>query len=486
MPFNSVPFLFLFLPGILVLSLAFGRYGRSVVGIFLTNGFLFLASIVFCLWAGPLAVWALLASVVGNYIVGLLLGATSGSLWRRLWLTGGILANLALLLACKYCPPLPALAGGLPGATWLAQLLSGSSTLTHVAVPIGVSFYTLKGISYLVDVFRGTVPATHDPIRFGCYQTLFPQLLAGPICRYQQIAAQLARRSPSLTDWSEGASRLIMGLAEKLLLADTLGRVADAAFRIPPQELSWLVAWSGAICYVLQLYYDWCGYTDMAIGVGRILGFSFPENFDYPYRSASLREFWSRWHMTLTSWLRDYIYRPLAGERPSRLRAGGTILVAFFFFGLWHGATWNFIVWGGFNACFLMLEGALPALFASRKAWGFRYGSTLLLVLIGWVIFRAPSLAHAADYLKAMAGSFSLGVQSNWVWWHLFAADTALALGAGVLLAFPVYPNLRRRAMAVAPICTTTVEKIGLLCLLVLSLLTLFGSDSTTFLAVAF
>ena len=184
--------------------------------------------------------------------------------------------------------------------------------MTHVAVPIGVSFYTLKGISYLVDVFRGTVPATRDPIRFGCYQTLFPQLLAGPIVRYQQIAAQLARRSPGLTDWSEGASRLIMGLAEKLLLADTLGRVADAAFRIPPQELSWLAAWSGALCYVLQLYYDWCGYTDMAIGVGRILGFSFPENFDYPYQSASLREFWSRWHMVCCITIRCFCFSLLS------------------------------------------------------------------------------------------------------------------------------------------------------------------------------
>lgn len=282
------------------------------------------------------------------------------------------------------------------------SLIGGQTvSLNQIALPIGISFFTFQIMSYVIDVYRGTVPPQKSLAKLALYISLFPQLIAGPIVRYSDVAAQIDERNVTLGGIYTGAVRFMIGLSKKVLLSNQMAAIADAAFiqSDPPA----LLAWMGAVAYALQIYFDFSGYSDMAIGLGKLFGFDFLENFNYPYISSSVKEFWRRWHISLSSWFRDYLYIPLGGSHCSREKTYRNLLIVFSMTGLWHGASWNFVVWGLWHGAFLILERVLGNRFRMPKWLGHIY--TMLVVLIGWVFFRADTLGQAAVYLRSMAGN---------------------------------------------------------------------------------
>ena len=414
MVFSSPIFLFGFLPVVLLASLLVGRSAQ--------NAILLVGSLVFYAWGEPVFVLLLLASIGLNY--GIARGFSEHGKRRSALLGIGVGLNLLLLATFKYGTFLfenaSALFGwnGAGSAEWVSE---------WPTMPIGISFYTFQAISYLVDVSRGQCRPQRNLLDLGLYLSMFPQLIAGPIVRYSEIEDQLANRKRSLDGFNQGAARFVRGLAKKVLIADTLAVVADAAFEAAPGSLGMSMAWFGLVCYALQLYYDFSGYSDMAIGMGRMFGFRFPENFDFPYVARSVREFWRRWHMTLSRWFRDYLYIPLGGNRRSQGRVAFNLLVVFALCGLWHGASWGFLVWGLYHGCFLFLE---------RTAWGtwvsnlpriIQHGYLLGIVLIGWVFFRSETLMQAVGYFQLL-----IGVASE----TDSARSLAQPIGNGVILAF--------------------------------------------------
>jgi alginate O-acetyltransferase complex protein AlgI len=275
---------------------------------------------------------------------------------------------------------------------------------TPIALPLGVSFFTFHGISYLIDIYRRDARAQSSFTCCALYLALFPQLIAGPIIRYHDIAEQLLHRCVTLEQFSSGIQRFIFGLAKKVLLANPLGAIVDAIFRLPAEELAMSCAWLGIVCYSLQIYFDFSGYSDMAIGLARMFGFEFRENFNYPYISQSVREFWRRWHISLSTWFRDYLYIPLGGNRASMWRTYVNLWVVFLLCGLWHGASWNFVVWGCLHGMYLVNERLGFEKVIARLWRPLRHAYTLALVLIGWVFFRADSPTTACHYLASMFG----------------------------------------------------------------------------------
>ncbi|HEY1378195.1 MAG TPA: MBOAT family O-acyltransferase [Gemmataceae bacterium] len=419
MVFSSPIFLFAFLPLALAAYFATPRRFRNAV--------LLTVSLFFYVWGEPRYPWVLPASIAGNFAAGLALARTESPRRRRWLLTTAVIANLGLLVAFKYTCFLAETVN--PLMTW-AGLRPFRLIPPHL--PLGVSFFTFQAIAYVADVARRDVPAERRPVRFGLAAALFPHLIAGPIVRYRDLAGQLGDRRVPLEDFAAGVRRITAGLAKKVLLANTLAWAADQAFHRPPAELGVGAAWLGLVCYALQIYFDFSGYSDMAIGLGRLFGFTFPENFRHPYAAESVTAFWRRWHMSLSSWLRDYLYIPLGG---GRRRATFNVLVVFAACGLWHGAAWTFVVWGLWHGAFLVIErsGAV-----STFARPLRHAWTLLAVLGGWVLFRADSLAHAAGYFAALAGA-GRGVRAA----DLLAGDVALALAVGVPACLPVLDWLR-------------------------------------------
>lgn len=381
MVFSEPIFLFIFLPLTLALYFISGRGARNIV--------LLLMSLFFYAWGEKIYVLVLLGSIAVNYGFGLLI---SGALGRRrlvaLW--GGVFANLALLGYFKYT-------GFLLGSFGFADAAAHAPPL-----PIGISFFTFQALSYLIDLYFGRVQVQRDPLRLALYISLFPQLIAGPIVRYAEIDAALIDRTTTRGDVSAGTHRFVQGLAKKAFLADPLGLVADQIFGIPAGGLSLEVAWLGALCYSLQLYFDFSAYSDMAIGLGRIFGFRFPENFDYPYVSTSITEFWRRWHMTLSRWFRDYLYIPLGGNRAGSGRTYLNLSIVFLATGLWHGAAWTFVFWGAYHGAFLILErlGLGRLLLLSPR--GLRHTYLILVVIFGWVAFRAETFAQMSDFYASM------------------------------------------------------------------------------------
>lgn len=297
---------------------------------------------------------------------------------------------------------------------WLVDLVSEWPTM-----PIGISFYTFQAVSYLVDVYRGHCHAQRSIAGVGLYLSMFPQLIAGPIVRYSEIEEQLSKRTRSSSDFNDGVVRFVRGLAKKVLIADTLAIGADMAFEATSGSLSVSMAWLGLLCYGFQLYFDFSGYSDMAIGIGRMFGFRFPENFDFPYASKNVREFWRRWHMTLSRWFRDYLYIPLGGNRKSSARVAFNLSLVFVLCGFWHGASWSFIVWGLYHGAFLAVERLGLGSVLNRLPTIVQRIYLLLAVFIGWILFRADSLASAFDYGRSLIGlgptatvsSFAVGLE---------------------------------------------------------------------------
>jgi len=380
MLFSGIPFLYYFLPIVLILYFLTPRK--------LKNALLLAASLFFYAWGEPKYVVLMVASILSFWAFGL---AIEKSNHKRLWLVLSILAGAAMLAVFKYAD--------FAINNWNA--LTGLSVpLLKLALPIGISFYTFQCISYTIDVYRGDTKAQRNIISFGAYVALFPQLIAGPIVRYVDVAKELDSRKTTLEDFSEGLFKFLVGLGKKVLLANPFGELTNI-FR-DAAEPSVLFYWLYAIAFTLHIYFDFSGYSDMAIGLGRILGFRFPRNFNYPYISKSVTEFWRRWHMTLSGWFRDYVYIPLGGNRVSKGRWVFNILVVWMLTGLWHGASWNFVVWGLMFAVLLLIEKWVP--FLQKLPSVLRHGYVILLVIISFVIFNADSLTQAGQDILGMFG----------------------------------------------------------------------------------
>jgi alginate O-acetyltransferase complex protein AlgI len=272
-------------------------------------------------------------------------------------------------------------------------------------MPIGISFFTFQSLSYVIDVYRGTVKAQKNIYHVALYISFFPQLIAGPIVKYHDIEYQIEFRRETITNFYEGAKRFSFGLGKKIIIANTLGKVADEIFALEINELDWRIAWIGIICYSLQIYFDFSGYSDMAIGLGKLFGFNFLENFNYPYISKSITEFWRRWHISLSTWFKEYLYIPLGGNRKSVLRTYINLLIVFLVTGAWHGASWTFIVWGLWHGLFIILEKLINInRYQTLPQRIFRHFYTIIIFLLGWVFFRSDKITYAFNYIKVMFG----------------------------------------------------------------------------------
>ncbi|MCB1703567.1 MAG: MBOAT family protein [Halioglobus sp.] len=429
MLFTSPVFLFAFLP--LVLALHYFAPAR------LKNSVLLLASLLFYSWGETLYVLLMLVSIAANYCFGVAIEHFRQSRYPRLWLAIGVATNLSLLAAFKYANFLVDTANALLQWADIPPIV-----LAPVHLPLGISFFTFQAMSYIIDVYRGDVAAQRRPGHVALYIALFPQLVAGPIVRYHDISKQIVQRHIGSSLFVSGARRFLMGLAKKLLIANSMGQVATAAFSAPTAELGFALAWLGIICYALQIYFDFSGYSDMAIGLGRMLGFRFQENFNYPYIATSLQDFWRRWHISLSSWFRDYLYIPLGGNRSGAARTYFNLMLVFFLCGLWHGASWNFVLWGMIHGCFLVLERGPFGAFLNALWRPLRHAYTLIVVCFAWVFFRAETLPQAFDYAAVMLGMGEATPVAGFLAGVILKPDILAALLAGAVLAAPVYPWL--------------------------------------------
>ena len=427
MLFSSIPFLFYFLPCVLILYLIAPKCLKNTV--------LLLSSLVFYAWGEPrYVIWMLLAITLG-YIFGLLIERfKEKKRISKLFMILSVASSLAMLGYFKY---VDFFIGNFNAITGL------SVPLLKIALPIGISFYTFQILSYTVDVYRGDVAAQKNPIDLAAYVALFPQLIAGPIVRYSDVAEQLKSRTHSFEKTALGARRFMIGLGKKILIANILGELCDT-FRASDDK-SVLFFWLYAVAYSLHIYFDFSGYSDMAIGLGKIFGFDFLENFNYPYISASITEFWRRWHISLGSWFRDYVYIPLGGNRVSRLRHLFNIFVVWMLTGFWHGAAWNFIVWGLFFAVLLMVE-KLWLLKYLKKSRVLSHIYVVVLIIISFVIFDASSMGQAFSYIGSMFGAGGYPLVSTEFLYYFRSYGVVLILG--IIGATPLPKKLWNRIAA--------------------------------------
>ena len=410
MLFSSIPFLYAFLP--LTATLYFAAPKK------LKNGVLLLFSLVFYGWGEPKYLLLMLFSITQGYIFGLLIERTRESRRSKVFLTASVFVSLLLLGYCKY---VDFFIGSFNSITGL------SVPLLKVALPIGISFYTFQILSYTIDVYRGDVPAQRNYVNLALYIAMFPQLIAGPIVRYSDIVPQLENRTHSIENAAYGIRRFTVGLSKKILIANVLAELVSG-FK-GSGEQSVLYYWLYAAACTLQIYFDFSGYSDMAIGLGRIFGFRFSENFDYPYISGSITEFWRRWHISLGSWFRDYVYIPMGGNRVSKPRFFFNILTVWFLTGFWHGADWNFIIWGLYFAALLLAEKSIPAKIKDKVPPIISHAYLMLVVVIGFVIFNADGIGSAAADLAGMfSGKYPL--YSETALYYLRSYLIPLAIGA--------------------------------------------------------
>lgn len=395
----------------------------------------------------------MLISIVANYIIGLLLHSahlkqderTTSKLIGspKFFLIIGVAINLCLLVTFKYANFIADNVNLL-----LAMVKLSPIDLKPVHLPLGISFFTFQALSYIVDVYRKQVSVQRSILDFALYISLFPQLIAGPIVRYKDIAEQILERETSVELFANGSRRFIYGLAKKILIANSLGQVADIIFAMSGNDLTTPIAWIGIIAYALQIYFDFSGYSDMAIGLGLMFGFKFFENFNYPYISKSIREFWRRWHISLSSWFRDYVYISLGGNRVPKARVYLNLLLVFILTGFWHGASWNFLIWGLFHGAFLTCEHAGFSR-VLEKAWRpVQHIYVLLVALIGWVFFRAEDLPHALAYIATMFNPADIQT-TPFQYAQFMTNEVILAFIIGFILTTPIYIKLRDRVASV-------------------------------------
>lgn len=420
MLFSSIPFLYYFLP--LVLLIYF------VVPRFLKNTVLLLSSLLFYAWGEPKYVFLMIFTVLTNYCLGLLIEKFRSTIWARIFVIFSLVFSLGLLGYFKYADFFIKNFSALTGI---------SVNLLNIALPIGISFYTFQILSYTVDVYRGNVKAQKNPITLGTYIALFPQLIAGPIVRYSDIETQLSTRTHNFDKISLGIRRFVLGLSKKVILANTLGELCNTFHTTTDNSV--LFHWLFAIAYMLQVYFDFSGYSDMAIGLGKILGFDFCENFRYPFISSSISEFWRRWHISLGSWFRDYVYIPMGGNRVNKPRLLLNIFTVWFLTGFWHGAEWNFIVWGIYFCIFLLAEKFFLAEYL-KKAKVLSHIYVLFFTAISFVIFSATSMGNAFSLLGGMFGANNLPLLSAGFVYTL--KNYGFVLIISILASTPVFVKL--------------------------------------------
>lgn len=393
MLFSSIVFLFTFLPAVMILYYLLPVRFRNVI--------LLLASLVFYAWGEPVYLFLMLLSILFNYFSGLDIARNlQDKRAAKRSLVFNLIINLAVLGFFKY-------------EGFVLDTLNGILPV-HISchalpLPIGISFYTFQILSYIIDVYRGNVKVQTNLPNFALYVTMFPQLIAGPIVQYADVDEQLASREVSWTKFGEGSMYFIRGLAKKVLLANTSGMIFTEVSGLAKGNITVVTAWLGAFAYMFQIYFDFSGYSDMAIGLGKMFGFEFNMNFNYPYVSKSITEFWRRWHISLSSWFRDYVYIPLGGNRVSKIKHIRNLLIVWFLTGLWHGAAWNFVAWGLYYGVILIIEKYLLSPVLDRLPDVVRHIYSIVLVVIGWVLFFSSSFGQAADYIRVMFGAGAHG-----------------------------------------------------------------------------
>ncbi len=467
MVFSSTIFLFIFLPLVLIVNFLLKQAYR--------NFFLLLASLVFYAWGEGILVLLMLFSISINYISGI---GISYFLKRNPRLCKAVLGiaigmNLGLLLYYKY-------------ANFVVETLQEIGLYlaydhTNILLPIGISFFTFQGISYLVDVYREETVVQQNLFHLGLYISFFPQLIAGPIVRYHDIAEEIKERTIDLPLFVEGVIRFIRGLAKKVLIANSAALIADQAFSLPGVEISVATAWLGIVCYTIQIYFDFSGYSDMAIGLGKMLGFNFKENFNYPYISKSIQDFWRRWHISLSTWFRDYLYIPLGGNRGGSGKTYFNLIVVFFITGLWHGASFNFIFWGLFHGLFLILERS-KILRTAQWPIFLQHLYVLVVVVVGWVFFRAESMKEAFNYFRSMIGTTGGSDVTALVYLNTYSITMILL---AIIFAMPLRRKINDRIKEIQSIAWANGCEIGVylfyVFLLVLSMIELAQSSYNPF-----
>ena len=407
-------------------------------------------SLFFYAWGEPIFVFLMVFSIIVGWFIGLHVGEISGhsNAVRRKWFVTGVVFNVGLLFVFKYLTFT---------AHELGLLLGRDFSFLSISLPIGISFFTFQILSYIFDIYYGKASPQKNMLNVGLYIALFPQLIAGPIVRYDEIEKQIAARNENIHDFSDGMMRFIYGLAKKVLLANFIAQIADNIFDANT-SLSVATAWLGAVAYTLQIYFDFSGYSDMAIGLGKMFGFHFTENFNYPYISRSATEFWRRWHISLGTWFRDYVYIPMGGNRVSKVRWILNLFVVWTLTGLWHGANWTFVLWGLFYFVLLMMEKITNF---PEKIGVLAHIYALLAIIIGWTLFRSPDINHAMNYIGTMIGVGSTGLFDSTAWYYIYNGRTVWILG--VILSTPIVPMLKNRlnntkAMNICEPLLATVE----------------------------
>jgi alginate O-acetyltransferase complex protein AlgI len=431
MLFSSLLFLYCFLP----ISLL----GYYLINVNYRNYWLLLVSLIFFAWGGVSFTAILIGSIILNYFIGLKVQKHLGTRRGYWWLFTGVSANLVLLGIFKYANFVISNINSLLGSFSIPLIPD-----THIVLPIGISFYTFHSLSYLVDIYRRKTTAQRNIFDLSLYIGMFSQLIAGPIIRYSDVWQQLRGRTHNWVKFSYGIERFLIGLGKKVLLANTFAKVADAMFTSNVADLNALTAWLGIICYALQIYCDFSGYSDMAIGLGRMFGFEFLENFNFPYIARSVKEFWRRWHISLSSFFRDYVYIPLGGSRVKVSRTYLNLLIVFFLTGFWHGASWSFVVWGLFHGFFMVVErlGFEKVLEKTWKPLANLY--TLLVVIFAWVLFRADTLDHALNYWQAMFDFKASGMQTA-LFFSYMNQELYVAFAVAFAGSFGLFEFLRKR-----------------------------------------
>lgn len=420
MIFSSLEFLCVFLPVVFILYCVVPN--RRI-----KNGILIAASLFFYAYGEPVYVLLMLASVVANYL--LALGIAKSKAHKKAVLAVAVAANIGVLAVFKY-------AGFLVGS--VNGLFRLKLPVPELALPIGISFFTFQALSYVIDVYRGEVPAQKSFPKVLLYISFFPQLIAGPIVKYKDIYREIENRRQDRAEVVQGLQRFILGLGKKVLIANAMGEAADAVFTAGSSSINMAVAWIGALTYMLQIYYDFSGYSDMAIGLGKMFGFHFRENFTYPYGAASIKDFWRRWHISLSTWFKEYLYIPLGGNRKGRLRTCINKIIVFFFTGLWHGANWTFVLWGLWHGLFLLVEEYVTVLKKLPRFVLRVY--TLLVVCLGFVVFRADTLSQGLFLIRQMFTGIAFTAESVSFAWQQLTPWMIVMFAAAVVFAAPARP----------------------------------------------
>lgn len=432
MVFSSTVFIFIFLPAVLVMD--------KILPLKIRNIFLIFASFLFFSWSQPQYLWLLLLNILINYLGGILVSA-EGEKKKKFFFICTIVLNLVLLIYFKYFDFLIKTVNDIAGR---------NISMKNIILPIGISFFTFQGMSYVIDVYRNKVKKQKNILNLCLYISLFPQLVAGPIVRYIDVEKEIENRPGKKGEYYQGICRFIMGLGKKAILANSLAVITDQIWGAGAGLNTSSVAWLGSLTYTLQIYFDFSGYSDMAIGIGLLLGFHFMENFNYPYISKSITEFWRRWHISLSSWFRDYVYIPLGGNRKHVYL---NLLVVFLLTGLWHGAAWNFVMWGGINGAFIVLERFICSALKkerntseiqteSRILNAIKHAYTLFIVNFIWVFFRAPSIEEAWLYIKTMLGLYTSSTPLFGLGWYLNIWNITV-IAIAIFCAFPISRKIK-------------------------------------------